>query len=276
MRKGFTLIEVLIATTIFTLVIVAFIAIFITVVGVQTMQTSAASVNEESEALLQKIQYYIELSSYISSTQDLSTSTLTLRMPSSTIDPTVLSLANGTVYLQQASGTLQPLSDNKVVVSNLLFTRRENTPGHDAVNVSFTVSYNTSNIKQMVSQALQTSVAEVSAATFDSNLLPAATTGQTLGASGNMWSSVNNVIYFAAGGYDNVGVDVASPNTAYPLALQVNGGLQLSTAISQPACNSATRGTLWFAEVASPGTATDTLQICYENSASAYNWFKIL
>ena len=63
--------------------------------GVQARQTSAAAVNEESLSLLQRVQYYVELSSQVSSTQDVATSTLTLRMPSSSIDPTVISLLNG-------------------------------------------------------------------------------------------------------------------------------------------------------------------------------------
>jgi prepilin-type N-terminal cleavage/methylation domain-containing protein len=266
MKKGFTLIEVLVSTAIFTLVIIAFIGIFVTVAGVQVRQNSSAAVNGESQFLLQKIKYYIELSSFASSTQDLSTSTLTLRMPSSSIDPAVLSLSNGTVYLQLATGTPQPLSSNAVVVSNLLFTRRSNAPGHDSVNVSFTVSYNTSNIKQMVAQALQTSVARVSAATFDSNVLPSTAGTLNLGASGQTWASVNGILDFSG---TNVGVNAASPQQA----LEVNGGVRLNTAIAQPTCNSSARGTLWFTESA-PG-ANDALQICAENTSSTYPWLTV-
>ena len=266
MKKGFTLIELLISTAIFTVVAIAFIGIFVEVMSVQANQTSAATVNEESQFLLQKIQYYVELSSIVSTTQDLATSTLTLRMPSSSIDPTTISLSSGTVYLQQAGGTLQPLTSNKVTVSNLSFTRRANVPGHDSVSVAFTVSYNTSNIKQMFTQALQTSVARVSAATFDSGVYPSTSTG-ALGSASQEWNPINSIIYFSG---TNVGVNAISPQQA----LEVNGGLRLNTSASLPTCNATSRGTLWFWERAT--SANDSLQVCYENASGTYQWYQIL
>lgn len=263
---GFTLIELLISTAIFTIVIIVFIAIFVEVMGVQANQTSIAAVNGESQFLLQKIQYYVELSSVVSTTQDLATSTLTLRMPSSSIDPTVISLAGGTVYLEQAGGALQPLTSNRVAISNLSFTRRANTPGHDSVNVAFTVSYNTSNVKQMFTQALQTSVARVSAATFDSGVYPSTSMG-ALGSVSQTWNPINGIIYFSG---TNVGVNAVSPQQA----LEVNGGLRLNTSGSLPTCNATSRGTLWFWERAT--TANDSLQVCYENASGTYQWYQIL
>ena len=269
MKKGFTLIEVLVATAIFTLVIIAFIGIFVTVAGVQVRQNSSAAVNGESQFLLQKIQYYVGLSSFVSSTQDLSTSTLTLRMPSSSIDPTVLSLSNGTVYLQLATGTPQPLSSNAVVVSNLLFTRRSNAPGHDAVNVAFTVSYNTSNIKQMVAQALQTSVARVSAATFDSGVYPTVSGNGALGSQSQAWTSVNNIINFN-GTNVGIGANYASARQT----LDVNGGIGLVPQSSgQPSCSSGIRGVLWF--IAGGTGAQDHLQLCAQNSTGTPQWYTV-
>ncbi|MGB7957655.1 MAG: prepilin-type N-terminal cleavage/methylation domain-containing protein [Minisyncoccia bacterium] len=267
MRKGFTLIELLIATAIFTLVIVAFIGIFILMVGVQARQSSVAAVNEQSQFLLQKIQYYVELSSNVSTTQDVATQTLTLRMPSSSIDPTVISLSGGVAYLQQAGGALQPLTSNQVVVSNLSFTRRANPPGHDAVSVSFAISFNTSNIKQMFVQALQTSVARVSAATFDSSILPISNGTQNLGAAGQTWASVNGIIDFSG---SNVGINNASPQAT----LDVTGGVRLSAAQgTEPGCSLTNRGTLWFVPV--DGSGPDTLQVCAYNASGTLKWLTV-
>jgi prepilin-type N-terminal cleavage/methylation domain-containing protein len=263
MKKGFTLMEMLIATAIFTLVIISFITVFVTVAGVQARQMSAASVNEESLSLLQRIQYYIALSSLVSSTQDLATSTLILRMPSSTIDPTVISLSNGTAYIQQGGGALQALTSNNVVVSNLSFVRRANPPGHDLVNVSFTVSYNTSNIKQVFVQALQTSVARVSAATFDSGVYPTVSGNGQLGSQSQAWTSVNGVIDFSG---TNVGINVLTPQQA----LEINGGVRLNPSGGAPTCNSTIRGTLWF--IPNDGSGPDTLEICAYNASSSLGW----
>jgi Tfp pilus assembly protein PilE len=263
MRKGFTLLELLIATAIFTGVIIAVIGIFVSVLGVQGRQTSSAAVEQESQALLQKVQYYVELSSYVSSTVDVPTSTLVLRMPTQAIDPTVISLSGGTVYLTQATGTPVALTSNRVTVPNLSFTRHANPPGHDSVSIAFTISYNTSNIKQAFSQALQTSIARVSAANFDSGIFPSST-GLSLGSLAQLWSPIDGALYILSNG--NVGVGVASPQQP----LEVNGGIRLNTAVgNQPSCNSNARGTLFYLERAT--AATDTLQLCTENPYG-YQW----
>jgi len=257
------MIELLIATAIFTMVVIAVIGIFVEVLGVQGKQTSSAAVNEESQALLQRIQYYVELSSYVSSTVDVSTSTLILRMPQQAIDPTVISLSGGVVYLTQASGTPTALTSNRVTVPSLSFTRHANPPGHDSVSVAFTVAFATSNIKQAFSQALQTSITRVSAANFDSAIYPSSSP-LPLGQSSGLWSPINGVLYFQN---SNVGVGAASPQQP----LEVNGGVRLNTAVgNKPGCNSNSRGTLFFNELATG--ATDTIQLCVEYPNGTYNW----
>jgi hypothetical protein len=221
-------------------------------------------VNEESQFLLQKIQYYVQLSSSVSTTQDVATSTLTLRMPASTTDPTIIGLSNGAAYIQQAGGALQPLTSNRVTVSSLSFTRHANPPGHDSVSVAFTLAYNASKVKQMFVQALQTSVARVSAATFDSGVYPTGVSG-ALGSQTQIWNPINGVINFVG---TNVGINALSPQEA----LEVNGGIRLWPPGGAPACNSNSRGTLWFT---SGGGGKDTLQLCANNASSSLGWVTI-
>jgi hypothetical protein len=186
---------------------------------------------------------------------------------STSLDPSYITLASGTVYLQQPSGgTLQPLTSNKVYVSNLLFTRRTNPPGHDAVSVSYAMAYYaTSSVAQAFSQLFQTSIAQVSAATFDTGVYPSVNNLYPLGGSGQTWTSINGVINFNG---SNVGVGTLS--AAQPL--EVNGGLRLyPNGVSQPTCNASVRGTLWF----STGGANDTLSIC-ANVSSTIAWQPVL
>jgi hypothetical protein len=57
----------------------------------------------------------------------------------------------------------------------------------------------------------------VSAATFNSNIVPSSTNTYSLGVSGSVWNNINNIIYFSG---SNVGV-----GTTTPLApLEVAGG----------------------------------------------------
>ena len=219
-RKAFTLVELLIFLGMFAALSAAFITVLLTVTRVQVRQASVVEVGEQSQFLLQQIQYYIEKSSLIDIPQDTPTSTLKLWTGVNAQDPTSITLASGTVYLQQtATGTLQALSSNKVTVSNLTFTRRANAPSHDSVSISFTLAYNTSNIQQAFSQMLQTSVARVSAATFDSNIIPSSTAAYSLGTSALTWSSINQTIYFSG---SNVGIGT----TNNPVdTLELNGRL---------------------------------------------------
>lgn len=56
-------------------------------------------------------------------------------------------------------------------------------------------------------------------------------------------------------------------------ALQVSGGVQLTSTASQPSCSAAVRGTLWFIQ-ASAG-AQDHIQICAQNASGALVWQQI-
>lgn len=264
-RKAFTLIKILVAVGIFTVVIIAFITMFVTVTRVQVQQSSAAEVNQQSQFVLQELQYYIEGSSLVDMPTDTATTTLKLWPTASSSSPTYITLSGGTLYLQQGGGSLQPLTSNKITISNLSFIKHSNPPGHDSVDISFTLAYNTSNIQQAFSELLTTSVARVSAATFDTGVYPSVS-GEPMGTAASLWSPINGVIYF---NNSNVGIGAASPQQA----LQVNGGLRiLPNGVSQPACAAAARGTLWYIV---NGSSNDSLQLCVKNSTSTYQWVTI-
>jgi prepilin-type N-terminal cleavage/methylation domain-containing protein len=217
-RAGFTLIEMIIFVAIFSVVMAGFAAVFTNIAGVQVAQSDQAEVRSQSQFLLQTVQYYVERSSAIDIPADNATTTLKLRMASSTEDPTIISLASGAVTLQVGGGAAQAITSNKISVSDLGFTARLNPGGHTSVAVAFTVNYAASNLAQKFSTALRTSVARVSAATFDSNIIP--TTGNTyqLGASAGDWRSINNTMFFSG---SNVGIGV---NPAASTPLEVSGG----------------------------------------------------
>ncbi|HUC01492.1 MAG TPA: prepilin-type N-terminal cleavage/methylation domain-containing protein [Candidatus Paceibacterota bacterium] len=267
MKRGFTLVEMLIAIGLFTIIVVSLIAILTVVVQVQVRSSSAAAVDQESQFLLQKLQYYIGTASIVDIVTSTPTSTLKLQVASSSLDPTYITLASGTVYLQQASGTLQALTSNRVTVSNLSFTRQSNPPGHDLVSISYAMSYNTVNVKQAFSQLFQTAIEHVSAATFDTGVYPSVNGSEPLGASGQAWSSINGTIDFSG---SNVGIGTLSPGQA----LEVNGGIRLNPSGSEPACNSSSsaRGTLWFQ---AGGGGKDSLYLCAQNSGGTLGWQQI-
>jgi type II secretory pathway pseudopilin PulG len=163
MKKAFTLLEIVIFLAIFSIIIVAFLVIFVSLVNLQSNQSAVAEVNQESQFLLNQIQYNVASARLIDMTLDSAAGMLTLREFASSLDPTYITLSGGVAYLQQGSGSqLQSLTSNKVVVSNLLFTRHFNlngssTPfGTDSVSFSFTMSATSTN-NQAYSQTFRSS-----------------------------------------------------------------------------------------------------------------------
>jgi competence protein ComGC len=264
-RAGFTIMELLIFSAIFALVMISFITILVAITRIQSRQSAVAEVNQQSQFLLEQIQYYVERSSLVEMNQDVVTSTLKLRMAASAEDPTYIYVSSSMVYLKQtATGTPQALTTSRVNVTSLVFTKHSSASGHDSVSVSFVVANNTPNVTQQFSEALRTAIARVSAATFDSDIRASSSNMYVIGAAGQEWKSINNTIFFSG---SNVGIGTASPQQT----LEVNGVLRLNTSVSSPACNSSARGTIWISTHTT--NATDTIQVCLEKSDnSTYFW----
>lgn len=268
-RNAFTLIELLIFLGIFAFVSAGFVTVLLAVTKVQVGQASAIEVSEQSQFLLQQVQYYVEKASLVDMTQDAPTGTLKLWLGVNAQDPTYL-YASGTpgiVYLQRtATGTPQALTSNKVNVQNLTFIRRANPPGHDSVNVSFMISYNNmSNIGQLFSELFQTSIARVSAATFDTNILPSTSTANlSLGVAGQTWGSINQIIYFS-----NSNVGIGTTNNPVD-TLELNGHLYMDASSTLPASTTNrlynVNGTLYWNGSAWGGAWTTTSTGIYYNN----------
>lgn len=150
MKKGFTLVELLVFTAIFTTLVIGFVAVLIKFLGVQTYQAGENDVASQGQFLVQQLQYYIQSARLVDMPVDTAETTLVLRESnaSSSIDPMKIMLIGRTVYLTQGpTGVLQPLTSNKVSVSNLTFTRHYNLSsssaayGTDSVSYSFTMNY---------------------------------------------------------------------------------------------------------------------------------------
>ncbi|MBM3257448.1 MAG: hypothetical protein FJY98_03970 [Candidatus Liptonbacteria bacterium] len=263
-QKGFTIFELIIFAGILTLIVVAFITILVSITRVHVRQSAAAEVNQQSQFVLQTVQYYVEQSSLIELDGNAATSTLKLRMAATSSDPLYIYASAGVLYLKETdSGTPVALTSSKVTVSNISFTKREHARASDSVSVSFTIAYNTVNAQERFSETLNTAVARVNAATFDSNLIPSSTALYDVGVTSQIWRSVNNIIYFSGA---NVGVGVSNPGQT----LEVNGGVRLNTTTSKPTCDADQRGTFWVTQAS--GGVKDSVEVCAKSAADSYAW----
>lgn len=316
-RGGFTLIELLVFSAIFTVVAIAFIAILISITRVQVRESSNAEVNRQSQFIIHTIQRSIEESSLIDidvdpQTGTKTTSTLILRMTKSGDDSdnfarTYIYTSSGIAYLKtNDNGVPEPLNTGRVKVDSLIFTKRHNPPGHDSVDINLSISYNTDNIQQKFAQVIKTSVARVSAATFDSNLIPASSSPLIIGTQSVKWSSINGTIYFKEDAASNLNVginesnptyklDVSAPpntynvgglkvvgtstfagnvgiNTTNPLySLDVRGGVRIAPIGPLPPsadCNNNTYGTFWV----TTGAAYYVRVCLFEPLSGTFKW----
>lgn len=217
-QAGFGVLELLVFAAIFSVIAISFLSILVVVTRIQVRQTGASQVNKESVFILQFIQRYIENSSLVDMPINISTSTLTLRMSSSTLDPTKIFLGTSTIsgiiynsiYIQEGTSIAQPLTSSKVTIPSIQFIKYSNPPGHDSVRVSFTVAFNTQNITQKFNRTYVTAIARVSAATFDAGVYPGAVGPFQLGSASQQWPSINDKIYFNASNWVGIGVPVVS------------------------------------------------------------------
>lgn len=262
-RRGFSVMELVLFSAIFALISVSFLSVLVAVVRVQTRQGASSDVNQQSNFALATIQRLVEQSSYIDGTSGVASSGVALRMASSTVDPTLLYAQDGTLWLKQGSGSPQQLLTSAVTVSDATFTKRSNAGGKDALGVTLTVNNATASTTQDVARLLNVFVSRVSAATFDSDVLPGGS--YKLGATGSPWTNVNDLLYFSSG---NVGIGQASPASK----LEVNGGVRLNGG-AKPSCASGIRGTMWYTQAG--GGATDTMEVCIRNAASNYVWLAL-
>lgn len=195
--KAFTLIEVLIYTAITAVVGGLMVGILLTVSQIHQQESASTEVTGQLNFVTQTIGRLIRTASNIEITAGITTSIIKLRMQDSTKDPTCISLVDGVIKLTEGPGinpnncssAASDLTNSRVIVNALNFKKFVQYPGHDTVSYDVQMTYNSQNPKAQVQRSLSSGIARVSAATFDSSLLPGASTYE-IGQVGSSWSRV--------------------------------------------------------------------------------------
>ena len=190
-KEGFSLIELLIYIAIFTATSSFLVSILVIFTRVHVRQNSVNEVNQQISFVNNIIQQKIRGSSLVDMDAGVSTSTLTLRMPLSTLgeDKTTIYLDSdeNIIFIQEGGSSPVPLTDSNVVVQDFLVTKYENPGGRSIVQVYIVIDYNTENPGSKYKRTLYTAISRVSAATFDSHVLPNADNSLDLGNGGRKW-----------------------------------------------------------------------------------------
>ncbi len=193
--KAFTLIEVLIYTALSAVVGTLMVGILLTITQVNLRESASTEVTSQLNFVTQTFGRLVRTASNIEIAAGVSTSTIKLRMQDSAKDPTCLSLVNGVIKLAEGPGTnpndcntvTSDLTNTRVIVNTLNFKKFTQYPGHDTVSYDVQMTYNSQNPKAQVQRSLSSAIARVSAATFDSNILPGSSSYE-IGQTGSPWS----------------------------------------------------------------------------------------
>lgn len=209
-KNGFSLFEVIIYVAILAIVSGLFVGILSTSTRVQLREAASNEVGTQLNFVLQTIQRLVRESSNIefagsgdnpdTFVPDVTNITeaayIKLRMPKSADDPTCIAWVtypDKSITLTQGAQSgagnehkcknpvlvdgliVDGLISKKVGVSpsGFVITKFTNYPGHDSVQIDLTLEYNTTNPQSVFQKKLTTAIGRVSAATFDSSLLPA-------------------------------------------------------------------------------------------------------
>jgi prepilin-type N-terminal cleavage/methylation domain-containing protein len=278
--KGFTLIEIIITTAVMAIIGGLMTGIFYTVTSVNQRETAAGEVTSQLNFVTQTIQRLVRESSNIEIEAGTSTTTLKLRMADAAKDPTCITFASSSIRLAQGpdatnaelcTSNATDLTNSKVVVDSLNFKKFTQYPGHDTVSFDIAMTYNSGDPAAQIQRTLQSAVARVSAATFDSNVIPG-DTSFTIGQVGSEWQNIIAADGDAANpsytfgnslglGLFRSGADILGISTAGAQRLTIDASGNVGIGTSTPTTLLSVNGTSTFAGNINFAGATSTFKL---------------
>ncbi len=179
-QQGLTLAELLVYAGVFAITAGLLTTILIIVVNTQKRETASTEVTQQLNLVLNTASRLVSESSLVEAVYegaDASSTcttfcTLKLRRIDLQKDPTVISSDINGIYLKEGNNAITTLSTNKVIINSLKFTKYETPGGHAVAEVRADLTYNSTNPKFALRKTLASAITRVSAATFDSDLIP--------------------------------------------------------------------------------------------------------
>lgn len=262
-RNGFTLIELVIYMAIFGVSAVFLVSILTSVTRTQVRQASGNEVNQQLSFVVATVQRLVRSASQIENEAGVASTTLVLRMASSTLDPTKIyvNASSTAIYLQEATSTPIRLTDDKVTVGNFEVVKREPAGGLAVVEIDLTLEYQTAANQAKATRTWKGAVARASAATFDSGVFPNSSAALDLGSASLLWRDA----YFSGdvtiGTNGQLGVGGSPSALSTTKALLTGGDLGFATSTYGVILKS-TNGTCYRLGVSNAGAITTSSVTC--------------
>lgn len=193
--KGFTLVELLIYTAIFTMTAGLLTSILIMISNIQTKENASFEVTRQLQFITQTVQYAIRDSAVVEAVYEGNDPAIActqfcsvrLRESDPALDPTIITSDAGGVYIQEGANPKVPLTSTKVRVSSLTFSKTNNPGGMSTTAVGLSIIYDGGTPELTFTKSLTSAIAHVQAATFDSELLPDTDAARGVGSSTLRW-----------------------------------------------------------------------------------------
>ncbi|MEK7635609.1 MAG: prepilin-type N-terminal cleavage/methylation domain-containing protein, partial [Patescibacteria group bacterium] len=220
MKKGFSLIELLIYVSIFAVAGGMMLGILALILKVNQRESSTGEITSQMNFISQTISRLVRSSSNIEIDAGVATSTLKLRMKNSAKDPTciyldsvnkIIKLAEGPdTNPQNCSPTASNLTNDRIKVDKLEFIKSTQYPGNDSVSMNIQMSYNSPNPGAQATREIKSASMRFSTAEFSDNILPFNDALYDIGSSTSRWrNAAFSGNLFVAG---NVGIGTTTPS----------------------------------------------------------------
>lgn len=253
--------EVVIYIALFGISAAFLVGILTSVTSTQVREASRGEVNQQLSFVEATIERLVESSSVVENDSGVPSKTLVLRMASSSLDKTFIYASGTAVYLEEGSagigqGVALPITTDKVRVEQFVVTKYESEGGRAIVHADITLAYDTQNPKAAFARTWRGAISRVSAATFDSDLLPNADGTKNIGTSLSRWKDA-----FFSGKVvisDSLGLG-ASPSANYKLTSTGNIGF---TSAGTGVVLKASNGTCFLLGVSNSGGLTTSTIAC--------------
>jgi len=140
-KKGFTLVETLIYVAILAMFIFSLIAFLNIMTNARINNQMVLEVNNQGDQVIKTITQSARNATTINTPAISSTgSSLSLATSASGTNPTVFSISGGVLYMTEGSGSAIAITNDKVVVSNLVFSNLSKIGTHGTIQIRFTLT----------------------------------------------------------------------------------------------------------------------------------------
>jgi type II secretory pathway pseudopilin PulG len=144
--RAFTLMEVLLYISLVSIMLTVLVSFIGAITSSRQRSQVIADVNEQGVQVMQQITQTIRNSTLINN-PPLGTpgSTVSVNVPTASLSPTIFSLSSGVIEIKEGSATAIPLTSNRVVVSNLIFTNLSRSGTKGVIKIQFTLTHTNPN-----------------------------------------------------------------------------------------------------------------------------------